>query len=247
MAKKLQLITPLKGEPGDPGVYVGATEPTDPSVQVWVNPSDSEVTAIPAPDTAKVGQTIVVTEVDEDGKPVEWECANLSTGGIPVSTSAKIGETIVVNAVDADGKPTEWRTINNSGVSVIGEYVVEADIEERTTITLEGLAGNSSSYYVYVSANAKGIPPHFFINGKQVGSKWSTGAWTDVIQIRILRDYTNKQWIVRYRASNSASYVYMLDDESDILESVGYGSTFSANTTIAVCDSFEASIWKYWS
>lgn len=29
---------------------------------------------IPTPTTAKVGQTIVVKEVDENGKPTEWEC-----------------------------------------------------------------------------------------------------------------------------------------------------------------------------
>jgi hypothetical protein len=36
---------------------------------------------IDSPDTAEVGQTIVVKAVDEDGKPVEWECVDLPTGG----------------------------------------------------------------------------------------------------------------------------------------------------------------------
>jgi hypothetical protein len=36
---------------------------------------------IPAPDTATVGQTIVVKEVDENGKPVSWECADMASGG----------------------------------------------------------------------------------------------------------------------------------------------------------------------
>lgn len=35
---------------------------------------------IPAPATAQVGQTIVVREVDADGKPVGWECADLAGG-----------------------------------------------------------------------------------------------------------------------------------------------------------------------
>lgn len=36
----------LKGEAGNPGVYVGETEPTDPNVTVWVNPNGSEYTTI---------------------------------------------------------------------------------------------------------------------------------------------------------------------------------------------------------
>lgn len=36
---------------------------------------------IPTPSTAQAGQTIVVKEVDEYGKPVSWECADLPAGG----------------------------------------------------------------------------------------------------------------------------------------------------------------------
>ena len=28
----------IQGAKGDPGVFVGTTEPTDPSVKVWINP-----------------------------------------------------------------------------------------------------------------------------------------------------------------------------------------------------------------
>lgn len=34
--------------------------------------------AIPAPETAEVGQTIAVKSVDENGKPTEWEATNIS-------------------------------------------------------------------------------------------------------------------------------------------------------------------------
>ena len=37
--------------------------------------------SIPAPATAQVGQTIVVKEVDESGKPVSWECVDVPAGG----------------------------------------------------------------------------------------------------------------------------------------------------------------------
>lgn len=36
---------------------------------------------IPVPETAEVGQTIVVKAVDENGKPTEWECADFPEGG----------------------------------------------------------------------------------------------------------------------------------------------------------------------
>lgn len=39
------------------------------------------ITAIPAPDTASVGQTIVVTEVDSNGKPAVWEAVDFPSGG----------------------------------------------------------------------------------------------------------------------------------------------------------------------
>lgn len=37
--------------------------------------------AIPTPDVAVVGQTIVVKEVDENGRPIGWEAADFPTGG----------------------------------------------------------------------------------------------------------------------------------------------------------------------
>jgi hypothetical protein len=36
----------LKGETGNPGVYVGAEEPTDPNVSVWVNPDGDAASGI---------------------------------------------------------------------------------------------------------------------------------------------------------------------------------------------------------
>lgn len=36
---------------------------------------------IPPPETAEVGQTIVVKAVDENGKPTEWEAADMASGG----------------------------------------------------------------------------------------------------------------------------------------------------------------------
>ena len=102
MAKKLQLISPLKGErgergetgprgpsgeqgpqgpQGDPDVHIGKEEPTNLDTTIWIDTNESESTNyINAPATATVNQTIVVKEVDQDGKPVKWECADVGGG-----------------------------------------------------------------------------------------------------------------------------------------------------------------------
>lgn len=49
-------------------------------------------TYIPIPSKAEVGQIIVVTEVDEDGKPTAWEAADLPTGGAQADWDAAEGE-----------------------------------------------------------------------------------------------------------------------------------------------------------
>lgn len=43
--------------------------------------ADVKNVAIPVPEAAKVGQTVVVKEVDGNGKPVAWEAVNLPSGG----------------------------------------------------------------------------------------------------------------------------------------------------------------------
>lgn len=41
--------------------------------------------AITVPETAQVGQTIVVSEVDENGKPIKWEAANMTSASFEVN------------------------------------------------------------------------------------------------------------------------------------------------------------------
>lgn len=96
---------------------------------------------IPVPETAQVGETVVVREVDTNGKPTKWrtsfvvECdhpSNLtpnqpvvpsfdeagnyygwqSRDFIPDPGYAEPGQTIVVTAVDENGKPIEWTAVN---------------------------------------------------------------------------------------------------------------------------------------
>lgn len=73
-----------KGETGDSGVYIGATPPE--GTRVWINPEgEPSDDYIPTPETAEIGQTVIVKSVDENGKPTEWEAADFPEGGGEVS------------------------------------------------------------------------------------------------------------------------------------------------------------------
>ena len=92
----------LKSLEGESGVYVGSGEmPDDCNVQIDPQGDASQVVlctpqeltteqqaqarqnigAIETPETAEAGQTIVVKEVDENGKPTAWEAADFPAGG----------------------------------------------------------------------------------------------------------------------------------------------------------------------
>lgn len=66
----------------DLNVYVQDDEPIDvPDGTVWVDtdePGGNTFEYIATPTVAKVGQTIIVKEVDEDGKPTAWEAVDMS-------------------------------------------------------------------------------------------------------------------------------------------------------------------------
>ena len=75
-----------KGDNGDPGIVISATQPTAESHPVWINP---EGEASPAGGTdislsvtgATVGQIAKITAVDDSGKPTAWEPVDMPSGG----------------------------------------------------------------------------------------------------------------------------------------------------------------------
>lgn len=94
--------------------------------------ADVKNVAIPVPKVAEVGQTVVVKEVDGNGKPVAWEAVNLPSGdSIPEKVEfTLIGEgtlvpTETVTAIDtgvtwADVKDFDWFEIgieSNAGIT----------------------------------------------------------------------------------------------------------------------------------
>ena len=77
---------PISVAEKDPTVPAWAKKPNKPTytaAEVGALPADTVIPegGIPIPTTASVGQTIVVKAVDDDGKPTEWEAADLPSGG----------------------------------------------------------------------------------------------------------------------------------------------------------------------
>lgn len=112
------------------GVHVGPEPPTDANVDIWVDtdeespelPSGNTEDCIKVPDTAKVGQTIVVKAVDENGKPTEWEAADFPSGSS--ETWEVINEIITTEeiqkiSIDVDSDGNAFR---------LSEAVVEVSI-----------------------------------------------------------------------------------------------------------------------
>lgn len=114
-------------EPGGSGGG-GVTEEVDPTVPAWAKqPQKPTYTAeevgaqpkgdyvlrdelpdsgIPIPETAEVGQTIVVKAVDENGKPTEWECADIPPDWeviADITTEEEV--TSITIDKDTDGNP----------------------------------------------------------------------------------------------------------------------------------------------
>lgn len=62
----------------------GISDEKDPTVPAWAKNKEKpiynaeEVGAIPTPTTAEVGQVIKVKEIDETGKPIEWEMGEIT-------------------------------------------------------------------------------------------------------------------------------------------------------------------------
>lgn len=80
------------------GIHVGPDAPTDKNINVWID-TDEEPEEVPGTGsgidvTAEVGQTIIVEEVDENGKPTKWKAVDFPEGGssAPADWNANEGE-----------------------------------------------------------------------------------------------------------------------------------------------------------
>jgi hypothetical protein len=105
------------------GIHIGTEEPTNPNANIWILPDEEveeptdDTVYIPAPETASIGQTIVVKAVDENGKPTEWEAADLPSGVSSewnlIRTMEITGDAVRSIVIDSDenGNPFAYREI----------------------------------------------------------------------------------------------------------------------------------------
>lgn len=94
----------------------------------------ADIGAIPAPATASVGQAIVVKAVDENGKPTEWEAADMGSGvgggtveDLPVLQSFSIED-------------DETNTIEFTNLQNLTEFEVEISWTWSSTTGVSGIA-----------------------------------------------------------------------------------------------------------
>lgn len=139
-------------------------KPTIPSVEGFATKDyvdDSVANKITSPTSADVGQALIVKTVDENGTPIEWETANVSTGS-GNETNIKVDTSLTVAGAAADAKVTgdeinnlktekvpNTRTIN--GKQLTGDIVLTAEdigvvnIETDTTLKTEGMAADAKA------------------------------------------------------------------------------------------------------
>lgn len=148
----------LKGETGNSGVHFGSDEPKDDSSKVWIDLSGQGdvLDYIPSPDTAEVGQTMVVKAVDENGKPTQWEVADLPTNTtfadyelIAFGTTTEEVDGLTINK-DINGNAFALKecicivqgTISGTCANTVnGSLVMDAPIGNANTIILKAQKG----------------------------------------------------------------------------------------------------------
>jgi hypothetical protein len=156
------------------------------------------ITAIPAPEVATVGQTIVVKEVDENGKPTAWEAANF-----PGSGSQNFSTVLTSDA--AYRMITVPLPVNLGKALIFNVHVTLPSVE--TEFYLMALSGRC-----YMGWGLEKIP----VNGKEVGANlyavrhaentYNSGA-------TVAKDYTyaalpklsNAGWLIRSYMDNTLS------------------------------------------
>lgn len=133
-----------QGPKGDTGIHVGTDEPTDDNIIVWIDPESEDTSLlVEAPATAKVGQTIVVKAVDENGAPTEWEAATLPDK-LPNPNS--IVFTGAVNVIYDGSKPVEVPIPQGGGGSEDWEFINRTTLLEDASITVINSDSNGNSF-----------------------------------------------------------------------------------------------------
>ena len=105
------------------GLQVGGNAQDDGACYVLL-----EGDAIPVPETATVGQTIVVKSVDDAGKPTEWECVDMPESVTDEQISSAVADYLAENPIDG---------------SDAVDYVVQDTAPEDTSVLWVDTSDNS--------------------------------------------------------------------------------------------------------
>lgn len=119
---------------------------------------------IPIPQTAAVGQTIVVKAVDENAKPTEWEAVDMASGGGEkpwrYDKLIEFSEDTAGFTLDTfdDGSPFDFTEIevraalkNASEKNVWGDLTVHSDGTNENSV-LQSIGGDNSSISVFTNS-----------------------------------------------------------------------------------------------
>ena len=186
------------GKDGAPGVYYGATQPTDDTHPVWINPDGDHddgglLPAVTASDNGKV-----LRVVSGAWSPVEIPSGG--GGGVDMGiTGATVGQIAKITAVDGTGKPTAWEAADmpssgGGGGAGAKEFRLVQSItldeqSDRVDISVDS-SGNAFALhevYVMIAAQSYGNAEtvYFLPNGRwgtsdaYIGSSNKSSASTD--------------------------------------------------------------------
>ena len=212
-----------KGDNGDPGIVISATQPTAESHPVWINP---EGEASPAGGTdlslgitgATVGQIAKITAVDDSGKPTAWEPVDMPSGG----GGEKDFELIFMDTVtedvrefnrnvDKDGNPFELKE------AVVIVYTVPFE-------TAENELGRSVGFLP--SASWGRNAPAGISNSIPAGS--SLIARYDVVHVKVVQGY---QCLIDRWASQNGTNVRGVMMKTNIAGQVPINFKYGDNVT----------------
>ncbi len=149
MAKKYQLHGAFPSKAGDSAYEVALKNGFEGTEQEWLNSLVGETGPqgpagkdaenvdlsgyIEAPEAAAVGQAIVVKEVDENGKPTQWEAADLATVGY--ETIADFTTTEKVSAFNVPINKTMIEKLQAAD-SIVVSLTIPRDTEDTETSTV---------------------------------------------------------------------------------------------------------------
>ena len=200
-------------------------------VEVNIPEGGSGGGGIPIPDTAEVGQTIVVKAVDENGKPTEWEAADLPSGGsekvsrLINTVTLEAGVSAVEISTDSDGNPFSVKRL-------VFEHIPNGSAATafHCTLTINGTTRNvmgsyGSSYYSSAN-NGTRIVIIDVLSGEVFAvrhtntAKETGGTWNRLVNAQSLHDYLLSQKSINsieLLSNNGTPF-----NEGDVIKIYGY-------------------------